>query len=205
MAFLIAKKIEMTQTFNQEGNAVPVTLLQAGPCVVLQTKTKEKDGYEAIQLGFLQKTKHLKKTDNKKPFKHIKEFKVDLKEQQAEKIDLGDEFRVDIFKEGDIVQVAGISKGKGFQGGVKRWGFKGRNQTHGVKHEHRTLGSVGATGPARVLKGKKMPGRAGFQRKVVKNLKVIKIDKENNLIAIKGAVPGRRGTLIEISSIQYAS
>ena len=134
---------------------------------------------------------------------HDEEFKVDLKEQLAKKIDLGDEFRVDIFKEGDLVQVAGISKGKGFQGGVKRWGFKGRNQTHGVKHEHRTLGSVGATGPARVLKGKKMPGRAGFQRKVVKNLKVIKIDKENNLIAVKGAVPGRRGTLIEISSRQY--
>lgn len=200
MPFLLGKKIEMTQVFNQEGKVIPVTLVEAGPCVICQVKNKEKDGYEAVQVGFKQKTKHLKKAENKKPFKILKEFRIETKEQTAEKIDLGDEFRVDVFKEGDTVKVSAISKGKGFQGGVKRWGFKGRNQTHGVKHEHRTLGSVGATGPARVLKGKKMPGQTGFQRTTIKNLKVIKIDKENNVLAIKGAIPGRRGTLVEISS-----
>ncbi len=112
----------------------------------------------------------------------------------------GDAITVEVFKEGDNVKVSGVSKGKGFQGGVKRWGFSGRNATHGVKHEHRTLGSVGATGPQRVLKGKKMPGRLGFERVTVKNLKVVKVDAENNLLAVKGAVPGAKGTLLEIRS-----
>lgn len=200
MPFLLGKKIEMTQIFDKEGNVVPVTLIKAGPCVITQIKNKEKDGYEAVQVGFEQKTKHLKKPENKKPFKHLREFRIEAKEQEVEKIDLGDEFKVDVFQEGDTIKVISFSKGKGFQGGVKRWGFKGRNQTHGVKHEHRTIGSVGATGPARVLKGKKMPGHAGFQQTTIKNLKIVKIDKENDVLAIKGAVPGRRGTLVEISS-----
>ena len=209
MPFILAKKIEMTQIF-QNGQVVPVTLLQAGPCVITQIKTKDKpasakatagkDGYDAVQLGFLQRTKRLKKSEHKKPFKHLREFRVSQQEAQAEKLDVADELTVAIFNEGDIVKVAGISKGKGFQGGVKRWGFSGRNQTHGVKHEHRTIGSVGASGPGRVFKGKHMPGRMGYDRTTVKNLKIVKIDKENNILAIKGAVPGRRGTVVEVST-----
>jgi len=111
---------------------------------------------------------------------------------------VGDVFDVSVFEEGDSVKVSGISKGKGFQGGVKRHGFHGRNATHGVKHEERTLGSVGSAYPQRVIKGRKMPGRMGYDRVTVKNLKIVKIDKENNLIVVKGAVPGHRGTLLEI-------
>lgn len=199
MPFILAKKIEMTQIF-QNGEVVPVTLLQAGPCVITQIKTKDKDKYESVQVGLEQKIKRLKKSENGKPFKHLREFRVSQQEAQAEKLDAGDELTVAMFNEGDVVKVAGISKGKGFQGGVKRWGFSGRNQTHGVKHEHRTIGSVGASGPGRVFKGKRMPGRMGYDRTTVKNLKIMKIDKTNNILAIKGAVPGRRGTLVEVST-----
>ena len=127
-----------------------------------------------------------------KEFRYIKEFK-----NGEHKV--GEEIDVNVFEGVKLVKVAGLSKGKGFQGPVKRWGFSGRNATHGVKHEHRTLGSVGFTGPQRVLKGKKMAGRMGFERKTVKNLKIVKIDKENNLLIIKGAVPGPNKTLVEIS------
>ena len=126
-----------------------------------------------------------------KPFRWMREFKNG-------EYKIGDKIDVSVFQEGDEVKIAGVSKGKGFQGGVKRWGFSGRNATHGVKHEHRTLGSVGSSFPERVLKGKKMPGRMGAKRVTVKNLKIVKIDKDNNLLAVKGAVPGPRGTLLEI-------
>ncbi len=119
-----------------------------------------------------------------------------------ENIKSGDKIDVSIFQEGDKVKISGISKGKGFAGVVKSWGFHGRNATHGVKHEQRTPGSTGSSFPERVVKGKKMPGRMGFGRITVKNLKVVKIDKENNLLAVKGAVPGRKGTLLEIRSIK---
>lgn len=199
MKFLIGKKIEMTQIFDEKGNVVPVTLVESGECVITQIKTDEKDGYNATQIGFIKKTKNIKKTDKTKEFKHIKEFRnlVNNKNEKEER-KVGDIIDVSIFEQGDKVKVSGISKGKGFQGAVKRWGFHGRNATHGVKHEQRTLGSVGSAFPQRVIKGKKMPGRMGFDRVSVKNLRIAKIDKENNLIAIKGAVPGRRGTLLEI-------
>ncbi len=183
----------MTQIFNDSGNVVPVTLIEAGPCEVTQVKTKEKDGYGALQVGFqkITKLKKIKKSMTGKEFRFLREF-------QDGEYKKGDAITVSAFQEGDIVKVSGISKGKGFQGGVKRWGFSGRNATHGVKHEHRTLGSVGATGPQRVIKGKKMPGRMGAERVTVKNLKVVKVDLENNILAVKGAVPGRKGTLVEI-------
>lgn len=196
MKFILGKKIEMTQIF-QDKKVVPVTLIQAGPCVVTQIKTEEKEGTEAVQIGFIPKTKHIGKSEKGKEYKHIREFKREVGELKQ-----GDEITVADFEPGDKVRVSGMSKGKGFQGGVKRWGFKGMGASHGVKHHHRTIGSVGSTGPAKVFKGKKMPGRMGYDRKTIDNLIVAKIDVENNIIAIKGAVPGRRGTLIEIGSIE---
>jgi large subunit ribosomal protein L3 len=194
MKFILGKKIEMTQIWI-DGKVVPCTLISAGPCFVTQLKTKDQDGYEAVQIGFEKKIKNLKKTDKGKEFKYLREIKDNPASYQ-----LGQQVDVSAFQEGERVKVAGLSKGKGFQGAVKRWNFKGRNQTHGVKHEERTVGSIGATGPGRVLPGHKMPGRMGFDRVTVKNLQIAKIDTENNLIAIKGAVPGRKGTLIEIKA-----
>lgn len=187
----------MSQVFDEKGNVIPITLIEVGPCEVVQVKTEDPDGYKAIQVGFekIVKQKKIKKTMRGKEFKWLREFK------NADDYKKGDAIQVDVFQEGDRVKVSGISKGKGFQGAVKRWGFSGRNATHGVKHEHRTLGSVGATHPQRVIKGKKMPGRMGFERVTVKNLKIMKVDAENNLLAVRGAVPGRRGTLLEVRSV----
>lgn len=199
MKFILGEKLKMSQIFDKEGKPIPVTLIEAGPCQVLQIKTKEKDGYEAIQIGFkkIEKKKKIKKPMVKKPFKYLKEFKDDIS-----KYKVGQKIDVSIFKEGDTVKVSGISKGKGFAGAVKRWGFAGRPKTRGTKHEERTLGSVGATTPSRVIKGKKMPGRMGFKRVTIRNLKVVKVDPEKNLLAIKGAVPGPKGTLLEICSLK---
>ena len=196
--FILGLKIGMSQMFDEKGEVIPLTLITAGPCKISQIKTKEKDGYEAIQIGFLPKKKKIKKTEKGKEFKYLREFS-NLSDDEA-KYKVGDEINTSIFQKGDKVKVSGISKGKGFQGGVKRWGFHGRNATHGVKHEERTLGSVGSAYPERVIKGRKMPGRMGAERVTVKNLKIVKIDKENNLLVIKGAVPGRKGTLLEISN-----
>lgn len=191
MSYILGKKVEMSQIFEQN-KVIPVTIIHAGPCLVLQRKSDEKDGYTSLQIGFEKKEKNLKKTDKGKEYRYIKENRMagDLKK--------GDVIKIDAFKEGELVKISGVSKGKGFQGAVKRWGFHGRNATHGVKHEQRTLGSVGATGPARVLAGKKMAGRMGAGQTSVKNLKIVKIDAENNLMAVRGAVPGKRGTLVEI-------
>ena len=197
MSFILGKKIEMSQIFDDNGNVVPITLIEAGPCIVLQIKSKEKDGYDAIQIGFEKMdNSKLKKTMKGKPFRYIREFRGDIKKYKT-----GQRIDVSVFKESDKVKISGISKGKGFQGVVKRWGFAGKNATHGVKHEHRTMGSAGATGPARVFKGKKMPGRMGSERVTIKNLEIVKVDKDNNLLAVKGAVPGRRKSLLEISSL----
>ncbi len=197
--FILGKKVEMSQIFDEEGNLIPVTLITAGPCFVLQKKTKDKDNYRAVQLGFkkIRKKKKIKKTMKGKEYKYIKEERIENKED-FEKLKTGDKIDVSVFKKGDKVDVSGISKGKGFQGAVKRWGFSGRGATHGVKHEHRTLGSIGSAFPQRVVKGKKMPGRTGAERKTIKNLEVIKVDKKSNILAVKGAVPGHRGTLLEI-------
>jgi len=197
----------MSQIFDEEGKVRSVTLIKAGPVVVSQIKTKEKDGYEAVQVGFgerkLKNIKkpqrgHLKKlptTNYQLPttVRYMKEFRIEKPE-----LKLGDEITISIFKEGDKVAVSGVSKGKGFQGVVKRHGFHGGPRTHGQKHSEREPGSIGATWPQRVLKGKRMPGRMGGERITVKNLKIVKIDSENNLLAVSGAIPGRRGALLEI-------
>jgi len=193
MKFILGLKLGMSQVFDEKGNQIPVTLIEAGPCQVLQVKTKERDGYEAIQIGFkrIEKVKKIKKPMAKKPFKWLREFKNgDYK--------VGDKIDISIFKEGEKVSVSGISKGKGFAGVVKRWGFHGRPRTRGTKHEERQPGSVGASTPSRVVKGRKMAGRMGGERVTISDLKIVKVDKENNLLAVKGAVPGRRGTLLEV-------
>ena len=194
MKFLLGKKIEMSQMFDEKGNITPVTLVEAGPCVILQKKTKEKEGYNALQVGFkkIEKKSKIKKPMKGKEYKYIKEVR------DMDGSNVGDEINATVFNEGDKVTVVGISKGKGFQGGVKRHGFHGRNATHGAKHEARTIGSIGQRFPQHVIKGRKMPGRMGYERITVKNLKVAKIDAENNIIALKGAVAGHRGTLLEI-------
>ncbi|PIR89934.1 50S ribosomal protein L3 [bacterium (Candidatus Gribaldobacteria) CG07_land_8_20_14_0_80_33_18] len=199
MKFILGKKIEMTQLFNEKGKVKPVTLIEAGPCFITQIKTKEKDGYETIQIGFEKKKKGIKKTEKEKEYKYLKEFRILDSSSEMRKV--GDKIDISIFKEGEKVKISGISKGKGFAGAVKKWGFSGRNASHGAKHEERTLGSVGSTDPERVFKGKKMPGRMGGERTTIKNLEIVKIDPENNLIAIKGAIPGRKGTLLEIKHL----
>ena len=198
MKFILGQKLGMSQIFDEKGNVIPVTLIEAGPCEVLQIKTKQKDGYEAVQVGFIPKKKRVKKTDKGKEFKYLREFKVD--ELGIRNYESGKKIDVSIFQEGDVVKISGISKGKGFAGVVKRWGFHGRPATHGTKHEERTPGSTGSSFPERVTKGKKMPGRMGSERVTVKNLKVVRVDPQNNLLAVKGAVPGRKGTLLEIRS-----
>jgi len=194
MKFILGLKIGMSQIFDEKGKVIPITLVEAGPCYVTQTKNEEKDKYKAIQIGFVKKTKKIKKTEKGKEFKFLKE----TFEDGEEGLKVGDEINVSVFQEGDKIKVSGISKGKGFQGVVKRWGFKGMSSTHGTKHELRTGGSTGSSMPERVVKGKKMAGRMGTERVTVSNLRIVKIDKENNLLALKGAVPGRRGTLLEI-------
>lgn len=205
MKFLLGKKVGMTQLFDEKGNQVPVTLVQAGPCVVLQKKTKEKDGYAALQIGFekLEKQKKITKSMKGKEYRYIVENRLARRataEGDALEGAVGDQLTAAIFAEGDLVKVSGISKGKGFQGGVKRHGFKGKlSSTHGNRSGGpRQIGSVGRRFPQHVAKGKKMPGRMGAERISVKNLKIVKIDAQNNVLAVKGAVPGRLGTLLEI-------
>ena len=193
----------MSQIFDEQGNVVPVTLVEAGPCFVAQVKTQEKDGYESVQIGFGEKKdkhtnkpqmNHFKKA-NVKNLRYLKEFKIEKPEMV-----MGAELKADIFAVGDNVKVSGLSKGKGFQGVVKRHGFRGGPKSHGQKHSLRAPGSIGATFPERVPKGRRMAGRMGYERVTQEGLKIVKIDAENNIIAIKGAVPGRRGTLLEIIS-----
>jgi large subunit ribosomal protein L3 len=198
MKFIIGKKIGMTQIFNKEGKVVPVTLIQAKDCVVTQVKTKEKNGYSAVQLGLekIENSQKVKKSQKTKPFRFLREIRV--KEDDLANLKVGQEIKVSNFKEGDIVKISAISKGKGFQGAVKRWGFSGLGASHGVRHHERTIGSVGSRFPQRVLKGKKMPGHLGFKRVTIKNLEIVKIDPEEQIIALKGAVPGSRNNIVEI-------
>jgi len=204
MKFILGEKIEMSQVFDEKGNVVPVTLIEAGPCYITQIKTKEKDGYDSVQIGLekLTKEKKIKKPQKGKPYKYLREFRVSEQrtENGEQELRVGGKIDVSVFEEGDKVKVSGISKGKGFAGGVKRWGFHGQTATHGTKHEERTIGSIGSMFPQRVIKGRKMPGRMGSERVTVKNLKIAKIDLENNLLAVKGAIPGKRGTLLEIKN-----
>jgi large subunit ribosomal protein L3 len=198
MKFIIGKKIGMTQIFNKEGKVFPVTLIQAKDCVVTQVKTKEKDGYSAVQLGLekIENSQKVKKSQKTKPFRFLREIRV--KEDDLANLKVGQEIKVSNFKEGDIVKISAISKGKGFQGAVKRWGFSGLGASHGVRHHERTIGSVGSRFPQRVLKGKKMPGHMGVKRVTIKNLEIVKIDPQEQIIALKGAVPGSRNNIVEI-------
>jgi len=188
----------MTQVFDAKGRVTPVTLIEAGPCAVTQIRAKEKDGYSAVQIGFERKNKlskpqagHLKNVGN---FSVLREFSASGDYKPGDAID------VSVFQEGDRIKISGISKAKGFQGVVKRHGFAGGSATHGQKHSQREPGSIGATWPQRVLKGKKMAGRMGGVRRTVSGLKVAKVEKDDNLIAVTGAIPGRKGTLVEIVS-----
>lgn len=193
----------MSQVFDSAGNVTPVTLVEAGPLTVLQRKTKEKDGYESLQFGFgTRKAKNIKKPQ-KGHFKEMGSFSV-VREFRIEGLDavpeVGAKVDVSVFKEGDAVKVAGITKAKGFQGVVKRHGFHGASATHGTKHAHREPGSIGATWPQRVIKGRRMAGRMGADRVTIEGLRVVKIDQTHNLLAINGAIPGRNGGLLEIIS-----
>lgn len=198
---LIGRKIGMTQIFNEAGKVVPVTVVEAGPCVVVQKKTTENDGYEAVQLGFgdisakaMNKPRqgHHKKTDT--PFKrHLKEFKF----ADVASVNEGDVFKADVFNEGDIIDVSGTSKGKGFQGTIKRHNQSRLKETHGTGPVHRHAGSMGGcSSPSRIFKGKGMPGHMGVETVTVQNLVIVKVDTENNLIAIKGAIPGPKGGVV---------
>jgi len=186
--------------FDKNGKLTPVTLILVGPCYILQKKSKEKDGYEAMQVGFkkIEKKNKIGKSMKGKEYRFIKEYRIQGQPEGDSNLNVGEEINVSIFQEDQIIKVSGVSKGKGFQGGVKRHGFSGRNATHGVKHEHRTIGSTGTRFPQHVMKGRKMPGRMGFEKVTVKNLRIMKVDKENNLLVVKGAVPGTEKTLLEI-------
>jgi len=199
MKFILGKKIGMSQIFDEKGNVIPLTWIKAGPCFVVQIKKEGEDRYNAIQLGFLKKkSQKIKKSEKGKGYKYLRECRnLRLEDQELR---IGDKIDASIFSEGGIVKISGVSKGKGFQGVVKRWGFAGAPKTHGTKHTLRKPGSIGQQGVERVLKGKRMAGRMGGGRVTVKNLKIIKVDKNKNLIAVRGAVPGAKGTLLEIQS-----
>ena len=201
---LIGKKIGMTQIFDEAGKVIPVTVVEAGPCAVTQIKTVENDGYEAIQVGFgdvkvsrVNKPMkgHFDKADVA-PKRTLKEFRLD----SIEGIEVGNILKADIFEVGETVDVKGTSKGHGTSGAIKRWNFSRLRMTHGTGPNHRHAGSLGAcSSPSRVFKGKKMAGHYGHETVTVQNLKIAKIDAENNLIAIKGAIPGPKGGIVVIA------
>ncbi len=201
---LIGKKIGMTQIFDENGKVIPVTVVEAGPCAVTQIKTMDNDGYEAIQVGFgdvkvsrVNKPMkgHFDKADVA-PKKTLKEFRL----ENIADIKVGDILKADIFETGELVDVRGTSKGHGTSGAIKRWNFSRLRMTHGTGPNHRHAGSLGAcSSPSRVFKGKKMAGHYGHETVTVQNLKIAKIDAENNLIAIKGAIPGPKGGIVVIA------
>ena len=201
---IIGKKVGMTQIFDEKGNVVPVTVIEAGPCAVVQKKTVENDGYAAIQMGFgdvsvKRVTKPLKGHFDKAdvaPKKTLREFRFD----DCDAFSVGDIVKADTFAAGDRVDVVGTSKGKGYAGAIKRWNFQRLKETHGSGPVARHAGSLGAcSSPSRVFKGTKAAGHLGAERVTVQNLDVVKVDAENNLIAVKGAVPGPRGSIVVLS------
>ncbi len=206
MKFILGTKQHMTQVFDTEGVTHPATIISAGPLTVTQVKKADGvDTYDAVQVGY--GSRHEKNvaqaqkghTKDLGVFRHLKEFR--LSNTETGEYNRGDAIDVSVFQPGDVVEVSAISKGKGFQGVVKRHGFAGGPRTHGNKHHERTPGSIGAQGPQRVLKGVRMAGRMGGDRVTVKNLKILQVDTENNTLVIKGAIPGHRGTLVEIRGI----
>lgn len=201
---IIAKKVGMSQLFDEKGKVIPVTVVVAGPCAVVAKRTTENEGYEAIQLGFGEIREKLVNKPMKGQFekagvapkKTLKEFRL----EDCSGYNVGDIVKADVFAEGDRCDVVGTSKGKGFAGVIKRWNFARLKETHGTGPVHRNGGSIGAnTDPSRVVKGKKMAGRLGGERVTVQNLTIAKVDAENNLIAIKGAIPGPKGSIVFIT------
>jgi large subunit ribosomal protein L3 len=199
---ILGKKLGMSQVFDTEGKVIPVTVIEAGPCTVIQRKTARVDGYDAVQIGFRQ-TKaakvgkpmlgHFQKA-GKGTFSALQEIRVEA----AEALDIGAEIKVDIFKEGDVVDVMGHSKGRGFTGVMKRWNFRGGPATHGSMH-HRAPGSIGASAyPSRVIKNMKMGGQYGNERVTILNLRVVGVEPEKNLLLVRGAVPGAKNGLVYI-------
>lgn len=197
---LLGKKKGMTQIFDDEGNMVPVTVIEAGPCVVTEKRTEEKDGYKAIQLGFEDiKERKLNKPElgqfkkhGLSPKRHLVEFR-----NFDEDLEIGDEVTVDIFEEGEIIKVQGISKGKGFSGNIQRWNHTAGPKTHG-SHFHRAPGSIGAVDASRVFKGQKMPGRMGHDKTTVHNLEVVKVDTDKKVVLVKGSVPGPNKSIVSL-------
>ena len=207
---IIGKKIGMTQIFDEKGNFVPVTVIEAGPCAVVQKKTIENDGYEAVQFGFGELSD---KRANKPTKGHFAKADVALKKvlrefrlEDCSAINVGDIIKADTFAVGDRVDACGTSKGKGYAGTIKRWNFHSLKETHGTGPVHRHAGSMGAcSDPSRVMKGKKLPGHLGNERVTVQNLDVVKVDVENNLIALRGAIPGPKGGIVQlIDSVKNA-
>jgi large subunit ribosomal protein L3 len=200
---ILGKKVGMTQLFNEDGLALPVTVIEAGPCTVIQKKTVEKDGYTALKIGYgdvseKRLNKPMKSQFSKlklSPKKYLREVKLD----DSEKYEVGQEIKVeDMFQAGDKVDISGVSKGKGFQGTIKRYGQSGGDDTHGSMY-HRRVGSMGPnTSPGRVFKGKKLPGHMGVDSITVQNLDIVRVDAERNLLIVKGAVPGAKGSLLVI-------
>lgn len=198
---ILGKKIGMTQIFDAEGNLIPVTVVEAGPCVVVQQKDIENDGYQAIKVGYGSiKEKNANKPHTGQftkagiaPLRYLREIRVEDLSQYA----LGHEIKADVFQVGDMVDVTGTSKGQGTQGVIKRYNFSRGPMAHGSRH-HRAPGSMGAVGPNRIFKGKKLPGRMGGERITVQGLEIVKVDAEKNIVLIKGSIPGARKTLITI-------
>lgn len=199
---ILGTKVGMTHVFGDDGRMIPVTVIEAGPVYVTQIKTNEKDGYQAIQVGFgaisdksltFPKHGHLKKAGLTQNLRHIKEIRVDSLDGYS----LGQEIKADVFSDGESVAVTGVSKGRGFAGGVKRYGFKGQHMTHGYMTHRRPLSS-GATGPQRVFKGTRKPGHMGVDQIKQLGLKIVKVDAERNLILVSGSVPGANGSLVTI-------
>ena len=201
---IIGKKVGMTQIFDEKGNVIPVTVIEAGPCVVAQVKTVETDGYSAVQLGFGEvKEKKINKPEkghfakaNVANKKHLREFKLD----DAQNLKVGDEIKADVFAQGDKIDVQGTTKGKGFQGVIKRHGQSRGPMGHGSMY-HRRPGSMGSTStPGRVFKGKKLPGHMGVATVTIQNLDIVRVDMDKNVILVKGSVPGNKGAILKIKS-----
>ena len=200
---ILGKKLGMTQVFDSNGVIVPVTVVEAGPCVVVQKKTKEVDGYEAVVVGFGDIRENLKnkpelglfKKANVAPKRYLKELQLD----NMSSLNVGDEIKCSMFVEGDIVDVTGTSKGHGFSGVIKRWNAARLKMTHGTGPVHREVGSMSANStPSRVFKNKNMPGHYGFERVTIQNLEVVKVDTARNILLIKGCLPGPRGTIVTV-------
>jgi len=197
--FIFGEKIGMSEWWNEKEEVEPITLIGCERLYIFGKRTKEKDGYSAVILGLAKKDEFPKEEKEKKKrklFKHVFEFRVDENDTQ---LNVGDKVNVTIFNKGDLVKVTGLSKGKGYQGVVKKHGFSGGPKTHGHRHVLRSAGSIGSAFPQHVMKGKKMAGRMGNVQRTVKNLKIAWIDTEKNIVAIKGAVPGRRGNWVKIT------